>query len=158
MKNIIKYKILMLVFGIIIFICSCTGEDNTILQSETIQVSDTLEIIFYGDSCNFQGPTTLKPGTYKLIFINNCNKISSANLVRHDEGYSHQDMTNLFVDGYSEGHHPNWTTEVQGIWNPVTSGKSHTWTGNLHEGLYTLVCAKISPFGVWYGAGLTVIE
>lgn len=76
--------------------------------------------------------------------------------MKHAEGYSHQDMLDLFIDGYSGGHHPGWTTEIQGVWKVINANTSHTWTGNLEPGLYTLVSARMTPFGVWYGAGLTV--
>lgn len=133
------------------------GGSGSKAHSVTIE-NPTLELTFHGDKCTFQGLTTFKAGRTKLIFNNQSSLLAASNLVKHADGYSHQDMRDLFVDGFSTAHHPSWTTEVAGVWFEVNADKSHTWTGNLGSGLYTLVGAKLNPIGVWYAAGLTVYD
>lgn len=132
---------------------------STVSKSATIE-DPVLTLTFYGDSNIFDGSTTFKTGSVRFYFYNQSSGLASANLVKHDSGYTHQDMLNLFTNGYSTGHHPSWTTEIPGAWNIINSGANHTWTNFLTPGLYTLVSAKSSPPGVgaYYGAGLTVYD
>ena len=115
-----------------------------------------LEINYYGDSFEFQGPTDFKPQPVKLLFYNKSQGYASANLVMHNDGYSHQDMIDTFTNGFSVGHHPDWTTEVAGVYKEINDNRKHTWIGYLGPGLYTLVSASMDPFGVWYVTGLTI--
>ena len=136
---------------------TANGEGGSGSETKSITIGDpVLELTFYGDSCKFQGPTSFTDGPVILHFYNQSSGSASANLVKHDDGYSHQDMIDTFVNGYTTEHHPSWTTEVQGVWNIINANNSHTWTGNLEPGLYTLVSCRITPLGVWYVAGLTV--
>ena len=134
-----------------------SGGSGSKAHSVTIE-NPTLELTFHGDKCTFQGPTSFKVGRTKLIFKNQSSLLAASNLVKHGDGYSHQDMRDLFVDGFSTAHHPSWTTEVAGVWREVDANKSYTWNGTLGSGLYTLVGVKINPIGVWYAAGLTVYD
>lgn len=133
------------------------GLTNTTTKSITIG-DPVLKLTFYGDSFKFEGPKSFPSGPVTLHFYNQSSGTAAANLVKHADGRSHQDMIDIFVNGFSTGHHPTWTTEVQGVWKEITANNSHTWTGDLAAGLYTLVSARIFPFGVWYVAGLTVYD
>ncbi len=116
----------------------------------------TLDLTFYGDSCSYHGPTLFKAGTVKLRFFNKSVGSAAANLVRHTGNETIQDMKDTFVEEPSTAHHPAWTTVINGFWKVIDAGESHTWEGTLEPGIHTLVCARIMPFGVWFGAGLTV--
>lgn len=136
---------------------TANGEGGSGSKTKSITIGDpVLELTFYGDSYKFQGPTSFKAGPVILHFYNQSSARAAANLVKHAAGYSLQDMIDLFVNGYSTMHHPSWTTEVQGVWREINANMSYTWTGDLGPGLYTLVSCRITPFGVWYVAGLTV--
>ncbi len=137
---------------------TANGEEGSRSKTKFITIVNPvfLNLTIYRNSYQFQGPTSFKAGPVELHFYNQSSGSASANLVKHDDGYSHQDMLNLFVNGYTESHHPSWSTEIQGVWKVIDANKSHTWTGNLSAGLYTLVACKINPLGAWYGAGLTV--
>jgi len=70
-----------------------------------------LKSTFYGDSINFEGPTDFKAQPVKLIFYNQGSSLAAANLVKHKDGYSHQDMLDTFEGGLYFGHHdPNNVT------------------------------------------------
>ena len=138
---------------------TANGEGGSGFTSRPLIIWDiVLTSIFYGDSCEFQGPVTFKSQPVKLEFYNQSSYNASPNLVKHDEGYSHQDMLNLFVDGISYGHHPAWTTEIADVWHMISAYESRNWVGTLEPGLYTLVNARQDPYCVWYLAGLTVTD
>lgn len=116
----------------------------------------TLELTFYGDSCSYQGPTLFKAGPVTLRFFNESEGLAAVNLVRHTGDETIQDMMDTFVEEPSTAHHPAWTAEIKGVWKVIDAGESHTWEGALEPGIHTMVCARIKPFGVWFGTGLTV--
>ena len=115
-----------------------------------------MELSFDGESCTYIGPSDLKPGSVTILFINDSEANASMNLVRHKEGKTIEDMLETFVDGYAESHHPSWTEEIRGVFRNIPSGRRHIWEGDLKSGIHTLVCARLSPLGVWFGTGLTV--
>jgi len=134
------------------------GDEGSGSKTKSIPIWDlVLKSTFYGDSIKFEGPTDFKTQPVKLIFYNQDSSFAAANLVRHKDGYSHQDMLATFIGGVSYAHHnPDNVTEVSGVWREIGVNNSHTWIGNLVPGLYTLVSARIDPYCVWYVAGFTV--
>lgn len=140
-------------------ILTANGEEGSASKKKSIPIWDlVLESTFYGDSVKYVGPIEFDTQPVKFVFYNQSSDFASANLVKHNEGYTHQDMLNLFVNGISHSHHPNWTTEVLGVYKEVDPNSSHTWIGNLEPGIYTLVSAetRADPLTVWYVAGLTI--
>jgi hypothetical protein len=73
-----------------------------------------------------------------------------------DEGYTIQDVIDDLGPEPSTGTQPYWTTGLRGMWRETAPGESHHWEGDLEGGLYAMVCARLSPSGVWFGTGLTV--
>ena len=138
---------------------TANGEGGSALTIRLMIIWDlVLEVTFYGDSFEFQGPVSFKAQPIKLEFYNQSPGRASLNLVLHDDGYTHQDMLNTFTNGISYGHHPSWTTEIYGVWHMSSAYASHTWAGNLVPGLYTLGVIREDPYCVWYVAGLTVTD
>ena len=135
-----------------------TSVPSTQAPNPVARGGELLLLTFDGESCSYEGPTTLKAEPITLQFLNESEGGAAMNLVRHTGDETIQDMLDTFVDGYSEGHHPSWTVEVRGVWRRVNPGKSFTWEGVLEPGIHTLVCARLSPLGVWFGTGLTVEE
>ena len=119
---------------------------------------DCLELSFDGESCTYQGPAEIKTGPVTLIFFNESEGGATANMVRHNDGKTIQDMKDTFVEEPSTGHAPAWTVDIKGVWMGIPAGESHLWEGVLEPGIHTLVCAKLTPFGVWFGDGFTVEE
>ena len=115
-----------------------------------------LELTFDGGSCTYDGPTDFKTGSVTLNFLNESEGRAAVNLVRHTGDETIQDMKDTFVEEPSTGHHPYWTTEIYGVWKAIDAGESHTWEGALEPGIHTMVCARMTPLGVWFGTGLTV--
>lgn len=115
--------------------------------------SDTLNLTFDGESCTYEGPTELKAGPVELVFLNESEVTAAANLVIHDEGYTVQDGIDEIGAEPSTGHHPSWTTEISGVWRSTGAGESHHWEGDLEPGIHIMVCARLSPLGVWFGTG-----
>jgi len=79
-------------------------------------------------------------------------------MVRHTGGKTIQDMKDTFVEEPMSGHRPSWAIEIKGLWSGIPSGESHFWEGVLEPGIHTLVCARLTPLGVWFGGGFTVEE
>lgn len=114
-----------------------------------------LRLTFNGESCTYDGTTELGPGPVELVFLNESEESAAVNLVSIDEGYSIQDVIDDLGPEPSTGHHPSWTREL-GTWSSTAPGETHRWEGDLEAGLYAMVCARLSPLGVWFGTGLTV--
>jgi hypothetical protein len=129
----------------------------TPLPTSCAEVEGTcLELTFDGETCTYAGPTEFGRGWVTLVFINASKDTASVNLVRHMPGHTHQDMLDIFgEDGTSTAHHPVWTVET-GTWKTVRAREIQVWRGVLYAGIHTMVCARHSPFLVWYGTGLDV--
>lgn len=78
------------------------------------------------------------------------------NLVRHTGDETIQDVIDIIGEEPSKAHAPSWTVDIQGVWKWVSAGESHTWEGVLEPGIHHMVCARFTPYGVWFGTGLTV--
>jgi hypothetical protein len=114
-----------------------------------------LHLTFNGESCTYDGTTELTPGPVELMFLNESEGSAAVNLVSIGEGHSIQDLVDDLGPEPSTGHHPAWTREL-GTWSPTVPGETHRWEGDLEAGRYAMVCARLSPLGVWFGTGLTV--
>jgi hypothetical protein len=114
-----------------------------------------LRLTFSGESCSYEGATELSPGPVELTFLNESEGSAAVNLLSIDEGYTIQDVIDGFGPEPSTEHAPYWTDEL-GTWRNVAPGHSYLWEGDLEVGPYFMVCARLSPFGVWFGTGLTV--
>ncbi len=115
-----------------------------------------LWLSFDGESCTYEGPTEFKKGGVTLLVINESAAGASVNLVRHTGDETIQDAIDHIGEEPSSKHHPSWTIEIPGVWKRVPPGESYTWEGILEPGIHTMVCARLNPFGVWFGTGLTV--
>ncbi len=131
-----------------------TTEATTTTTAETVEPV-LLQLTFDGVSCTYEGPTELTPGPVELLFYNESEGSAATNMVSIDEGYTIQDVIDDLGPEPSTGHHPSWTREL-GTWRSIVPGESHHWEGDLEMGLYAMVCARLSPLGVWFGTGLTV--
>ena len=149
MKPAVPFQLVLIGCLFLISASSCTTADRG---------PRVLELTFLGDECVYNGPTQFTSDSVRITFINKSEGQAAANLVRHDEGHSIQEMMDLFKDEPITGHHPDWTTEIIGVWKVIEAGETHTWEGTLESGIYTLACVRMTPFGVWFGAGLTVKE
>jgi hypothetical protein len=80
------------------------------------------------------------------------------NLMRHKGDETVQDMVDHLGPDPSAKHQPSWVSNPQPApWdNPVFPGQTVNWEGNLEPGTYTMICAQLYPFGVWFGTGLIV--
>jgi hypothetical protein len=114
-----------------------------------------LELTFDGESCTYEGPTELSPGPVELRFYNESEESAATNMVSIDEGYTIQDVIDDLGPEPSTRFIPYWTREL-GTWRSTEPGERHHWEGDLEMGLYAMVCARLSPLGVWFGTGLTV--
>ena len=117
-----------------------------------------LELTFDGESCTYAGPTIITTGPVLLLFLNKSEGTAAANLVRHKGDETIRDMIDFIGEEPSTKHHPSWTVEIRGVYRSVKSGASHVWEGDLEPGIYSMVCARLVPLGVWFGTGLTVEE
>lgn len=112
------------------------------------------ELSFDGDSCTYQGPTDLKTGPVTLLFLNESGVNAVVGLLRHAGDKTIQDMIDYIGEEPSMKQSPSWALIV--FEESVPAGTSYTWEGSLKAGIHSVVCATISPPGVWFGTGLTV--
>jgi hypothetical protein len=112
------------------------------------------ELSFDGESCTYKGPTDLKTGPVKLFFLNDSGVNAVVGLLRHAGDKTIQDMIDYIGEEPSMKQSPSWGLIV--LEERVPAGTSYTWEGSLKAGIHTVVCATISPPGVWFGTGLTV--
>ncbi len=124
--------------------------------SEGAPDDGTLRLTYDGGGCEYEGPSRVSPGSVMFDFVNQSDERAAANMVRLDDGYTIQDVIEDMGLEPSTGHHPPWTHEVVGVWQTTNGGGTHHWEGNLEPGTYALVCAEVSPLGVWFGAGFDV--
>ena len=117
---------------------------------------DCLEISFDGETCTYKGPTDIKPGSVTLLFLNESEGGALAGLVRHKGDKTIQDMKDRFVEEPITEHGTPWTIPINLPWRGVPPGESYVWEGDLESGIHALVCARITPYGVWFGAGFSV--
>jgi hypothetical protein len=117
-----------------------------------------LELSFDGETCTYKGPTDIKPGSVTLLFLNESEGGALAGLVRHKGDKTIQDMRDRFVEEPITEHGTAWAIPINWGWRGVPPGESYVWEGDLEPGIHTLVCARITPSGFWFGAGFTVEE
>ena len=110
---------------------------------------------FSGSSVTYKEPTVFKTGSLTLLFFNNSSLAAAVNLVRHTGDETLQDMIDYIGQEPSTQHHPSWTQEL-GTWESVAPGERYIWEGFLQQGIHSIGCARLNPFGVWYGGGFTV--
>jgi hypothetical protein len=78
------------------------------------------------------------------------------NLMRHTGDRTIQDMIDYLGPEPSSAHAPSWVRSL-GTWDwAVFPGETVVWEGDLEPGTHTVICAIVSPFGVWFGTGLIV--
>jgi len=114
-----------------------------------------LRLTFDGESCSYEGPTVLKAGPVTLLFFNESKGMAAVNLVMHTGDETIQDAIDYIGEEPTTKHAPSWTRDL-GTWKGVPPGERLTWEGDLEPGIYHMVGARLTPFGVWFGIGLTV--
>lgn len=123
-----------------------------------------LDLTFDGESCTYTGPMEFKTGPITLLFFNeselpeefDSEGMAAAGLLKHRGNKIIQDMIDYIGVEPSTETRPWWSEEIYGVYKYIYAGDSYTWEGNLEPGIYTMVCVKGNPFGVWFGTGLTV--
>lgn len=114
-----------------------------------------LDLTFDGENCTYEGPTELTSGPVTLFFNNKSEGAAAVNFLMLLEGKTVEDVIEYTGEEPTTKHHPSWSREL-GTWMPIVAGKSQHWEGELEPGDYFMVCARLSPLGVWLGTGLTV--
>jgi hypothetical protein len=118
-----------------------------------------LYLYFDGENCVYEGPSEIKSGPVTFIYFNDKDESegsSYVNMVRHTGDKTIQDMIDYIGEEPDTKHHPGWSIEIAGVFRSVRFGESHTWEGVLEPGVHTMICADVSPLGVYYGGGFTV--
>jgi hypothetical protein len=129
--------------------------------------SGPFRLTFDGEKCTYEGPTELKAGPVLIDFVNETEEaaagewrlpVLNVNLMRHTGDETVQDMIDYLGPDPSTRHQPSWVSNPQPApWDsPVFPGQTVNWEGNLEPGTYTMICALLGPFGVWFGTGLIV--
>ncbi len=115
-----------------------------------------MRLVFDGDSCVYEGGDSLSAGPVTLEFVNQSDGIAAMNLAWHTGDETIEDVRAHIGDEPSSRHVPAWSREVPGVWSPIRAGETQLWEGEVEPALHHMVCARLSPLGVWFGSGLTV--
>jgi len=116
-----------------------------------------LELFFDGENCTYRGPANLTSGPVKLLYLKESEGQSAVNLLKHTGDETIQDAIDWIGKEPSAAHHPRWSQEL-GVWRRVAPGATYIWNGYLVSGIHHMVCARLDPFGVWFGGGFLVEE
>lgn len=116
-----------------------------------------MHLTFDGESWIFEGPIHLKAGTATLYFHNNSDRIAAVNLLIHTGSETSQDVIGYLGEEPSTKKAPPWTVKYD-TWQAKLPGEKHTWTGDLERGNHHMVWVHISPWGVWFGTELEVVQ
>lgn len=147
-KKVIRKTVCLVI--LVLFLVGCGAS-----EAET-----TLQLTFDGESCTYEGPTTLKAGLVTLLFLNESDGWAGTNLVMPLGDKTLQDLIDLFGEEPSQQHAPSWSFSIPGVWKEINAGESHFWEGALEPGSYILVCAKTvawpEPINVWIGKTWTI--
>ena len=114
-----------------------------------------LDLTFDGERCTFEGSTELTPGPIVLTFHNDSETDAAVNFLELLEEKTIEDVIEYHGPEPTKRYAPWWSREL-GSWSRVSAGSSHEWETYLEPGSYFMVCARLSPMGVWLGTGLTV--
>jgi hypothetical protein len=115
-----------------------------------------LELIFDGESCLYEGPTSIMTVPITLIFRNDSDRAATTNMIRLKGDKTIQDLIEYNGEEPSQTHHPSWSVEIPGVWRTTGPGESHVWEGVLEPGIHAVVCFSCCPGGVWFGSGFSV--
>ena len=142
---------LVLLFAAVLVMTACSAGGEPVSGGE-------LQLTFDGESCTYEGPTLLKAGPAALHFYNNSDVVAAVNLVRHTGDETIQDIIDYIGEKPITLDAPSWTTPIRDVWGVTQDGETRIWEGELEPGIHTMACARLSPYGVWFGTGLEVID
>jgi hypothetical protein len=125
-------------------------------QTDEVVEDGILQLTFDGESCTYEGPTTLKAGPVTLLFLNESEEVAQVSLMRHTGDETIQDMIDYF--GEEPLSPPPWVVHIRDAEKVVNAAESHTWEGVLEPGIHTMLCFGGTPYGEWIGGGFTVEE
>lgn len=117
-----------------------------------------LWVYFDGEECAYNGPIEITSGQVALLFVNDSEVRASANLWKHNEGRTFEEMIAYLEQETPPEAHPPWSNSVFGVWGLINAGGSRVWEGVLYPGIYTVVCGSEALLGALYGTGLAVKE
>jgi len=119
---------------------------------------ECVELSYDGQSCTYEGPTLLKVQTITFLFHNDSNEDVVFGIFGHTHNKTIQDMIDFLGEEPSPiENKPAWTERIT-PWAPIWPGRSYTWKGVLEPGIYSILCIRLTPYGTWFGTGLTVEE
>ena len=142
--------LMSLVLKVGVFLNGCSSREEPVSEA-------VMHLTFDGERCIFEGPIYLKAGPATLYFHNDSDQIAAVNLLRHTGSETSQDVIGYLGEEPSSKIASPWTIKDD-TWQAILPGDEHTWMGDLEPGNHHMVCARISPLGVWFGTGLEVVQ
>ena len=128
---------------------SCEGIDGICLW-----------LSFDGESCNYEGPTDLKPGPVTLIFLNESDGWAATNFIILLGDKTLEDIIHWIGEEPSMQHQPPWSDYYRGVWKELKPGESIFWQGDLVPGIHAIFCVRTpawpEPINVWFGETWTI--
>ena len=110
-KKVIRKTVCLVI--LVLFLVGCGAS-----EAET-----TLQLTFDGESCTYEGPTTLKAGLVTLLFLNESDGWAGTNLVMPLGDKTLQDLIDLFGEEPSQQHAPSWSFSIPGVWKEINAGE-----------------------------------
>ncbi|MBN1123119.1 MAG: hypothetical protein JXJ17_18750 [Anaerolineae bacterium] len=118
---------------------------------------DPLVFTFDGETCTYEGPTTISTGLVPVMFYNNGEEMARVGGVRLVEGKTWDDLIAYWQENGPESQPPDWAIKEAST-NTVLGGGESKSSIRLVPGEYGFFCTTVSPSRGWPGTPLTVEE
>lgn len=110
--------------------------------------------------CTYAGPAEVVDGVVIVEFVNTSEANASIYVVKIDEGYTADDVAEVFADPATAAF-PTWANTDMGTGGTVRAapGETIAWEATLDAGEYALLCSQTRVRAQpWFGSGLTVVN
>jgi hypothetical protein len=148
-------RILALFIGFSLLATGCGDSAATTTTTTEVREPVSLRLTFDGENCTYEGPTELTAGPVELDYFNESTELATGEFARIKGDQTFEDAIEYGQQDPIPLVAPTWA-EITYEKTAMPGGNTH-WEGDLEKGQrYFMVCRRVVPLAVWFGAGLTV--
>ena len=149
-------SLLACVAPLLLVLGACGDDDDTTSGGTVAESADEVpQLTFDGSDCVYEGPEEVAAGVVTVNLVNDSDGTANVVVGLLDEGKTVQDGIDNMGTEPATGAAPPWITVMEGQ-NPAKAGETMQWEASLAAGQYVTLCDTRA--GVWFGAGLTVVD